>query len=74
MNYGNIKDGSAQQIDLITYCSVFKPGPARRADPGLAKNRSVQRPGQTGGSTRDPGDPGETRPRPCFFFFQMWNL
>ena len=55
-------EASSRLID-----SVLKPGPARRADPGLgpvrveAKTRSrvgPVKPGRPGRSTRDPADPG----------------
>jgi hypothetical protein len=56
---------------------VLKPGPVRRVDPGMgpvrveAKNRlgvGLVKPGRLGGSTRNPGNPAETRS--LFFFIQ----
>jgi hypothetical protein len=57
---------------------VIKPRPAWRVDPGAGLVRVCQKtgqcndpvkPGRPGGSTRDPGDPGKTRPRPRVLFF-----
>ena len=59
---------------------VIKLGRARRVDPRAGPVRVCQKtgqcndpvkPGRPGGSTRDPG---ETQPRPGFFFFQMGDL
>jgi len=60
--------------------TFIKPGPAGRSGGwtglGLIKDRLWQQPGQTrrpGGSTRNPGDPGEPG-RDTVFFFLMWDL